>query len=530
MKNFDSFGVMIDCSRGAVPNIDGLKRFFKMLSGMGYNCAMLYTEDTYEVGGEPYFGYKRGRYSAEELRELDAYAASVGIELIPCIQTLAHLNAAFRWQEYKKIQDCDDILLVDDERTYELIERMFASMANCLRSRRIHIGMDEAYRVGLGKYLDRHGFCDRYELLLRHLMRVCEIAKRYGYEPMMWEDMFFRLTDGEYRRRDGIHFPKEVIKKVPADVALVYWDYYADSADYYENMIRSSKMLSDKVWFAGGAWTWGGFAPHNRLSIRRNELAIPACIRGGIRHAFFTMWGDNGGECPYFSVLPALMHAVAIAEGMTEDQMREKFRAVTGEAYDAFLELDLPNHIFGENLMVGSANYSKNRLYNDPFLGILDLNAEGADGGVYPEYAKRLHCRAAESAGFGWLFEAMAYLCDVLEIKFSLSEKTRTLYAVGDKAGLRALAENEYSECLARLERFYRAYRTQWYKVNKTYGFEVQDARLGGLMQRMKSCRERLLAYCDGAITDIAELAEPVLANDGGNVPSWREMVSANTL
>ena len=180
--------------------------------------------------------------------------------------------------------------------------------------------------------------------------------------------------------------------------------------------------------------------------------------------------------------------------------------------------------------MVGSANYSKNRLYNDPFLGILDLNAEGADGGVYPEYAKRLHQRAAESAGFGWLFEAMAYLCDVLEIKFSLSEKTRTLYAVGDKAGLRALAENEYSECLARLERFYRAYRTQWYKVNKTYGFEVQDARLGGLMQRMKSCSERLLAYCDGAVSAIEELAEPVLANDGGNVPSWREMVSANTL
>ena len=55
MKNFDSFGVMIDCSRNAVPSVAGLKRFFQMLSGMGYNCAMLYTEDTYEVKDEPYF-------------------------------------------------------------------------------------------------------------------------------------------------------------------------------------------------------------------------------------------------------------------------------------------------------------------------------------------------------------------------------------------------------------------------------------------------------------------------------------------
>lgn len=530
MKNFDSFGVMIDCSRNAVPSVAGLKRFFQMLSGMGYNCAMLYTEDTYEVKDEPYFGYKRGRYSAQELRELDEYAASVGIELIPCIQTLAHLNAAFRWREYQKIQDCDDILLLDDERTYELIDRMFASVAGCLRSRRIHIGMDEAHRVGLGKYLDAHGFCDRYALLLRHLDRVREIAKRYGYEPMMWEDMFFRLAVGGYYRNETVEFPAEVLQKVPQDVTMVYWDYYGDSAEYYDNMIRSSKNLSDNVWFAGGAWIWGGYAPHSRLSIRRNALAIPACIRAGIRNAFFTMWGDNGGECPYFSALPALMHAAATAEGMTEEQMRETFRAVTGEDYNAFLELDLPNHIFGEGTMVGSANYSKNRLYNDPFLGILDLNAEGADGSVYPEYAARLHRRAAESGSFGYLFEVMAYLCDALEVKFSLSEKTRALYASGDKEGLRTLAENEYSEFLARLDRFYKAYRTQWYKVNKTYGFEVQDARLGGLMQRVKSCRERLLAYCDGAVSVIEELAEPVLPNDGGNVPFWKDMITANVI
>lgn len=103
MKNFDSFGVMIDCSRNAVPNVAGLKRFFDILSQMGYNLAMLYTEDTYEVENEPYFGYKRGRYSASELRELDDYAASVGIELGPRgIQTLAHLNAAFAGAEYRR--------------------------------------------------------------------------------------------------------------------------------------------------------------------------------------------------------------------------------------------------------------------------------------------------------------------------------------------------------------------------------------------------------------------------------------------
>jgi len=95
MKKFDTFGVMIDMSRNAVMSVSGLKRFLALLKKMGYNMVMLYTEDTYEVDGEPYFGYMRGRYTKEEMKELDAFADSIGIRIIPCIQTLAHLNALF---------------------------------------------------------------------------------------------------------------------------------------------------------------------------------------------------------------------------------------------------------------------------------------------------------------------------------------------------------------------------------------------------------------------------------------------------
>lgn len=102
MKNFDYFGVMIDCSRGAVPGVSALKNFLDIIAKMGYNCAMLYTEDTYEIPTEPFFGYKRGKYTLSELSELDEYANGLGIELIPCVQTLAHLNAIFRWDCYKK--------------------------------------------------------------------------------------------------------------------------------------------------------------------------------------------------------------------------------------------------------------------------------------------------------------------------------------------------------------------------------------------------------------------------------------------
>jgi len=51
------------------------------------------------------FGIYRGRYSREEIREIDEYAQIFGIELIPCIQTLAHLHNALKWPAAEKIVD-----------------------------------------------------------------------------------------------------------------------------------------------------------------------------------------------------------------------------------------------------------------------------------------------------------------------------------------------------------------------------------------------------------------------------------------
>ena len=50
-----SLGVMIDCSRDAVMTVDKLKDFITILAKFGYDSVQLYTEDTYEIDGEPYF-------------------------------------------------------------------------------------------------------------------------------------------------------------------------------------------------------------------------------------------------------------------------------------------------------------------------------------------------------------------------------------------------------------------------------------------------------------------------------------------
>src|SRR5690625_4980678 len=88
---FKTSGAMMDQSRNAVLTVHFVKKLLRSMALMGLNMLMLYTEDTYEVSERPYFGYMRGRYTEEEFKELDEYAYTLGIELVPCIQTLAHL-------------------------------------------------------------------------------------------------------------------------------------------------------------------------------------------------------------------------------------------------------------------------------------------------------------------------------------------------------------------------------------------------------------------------------------------------------
>lgn len=431
-------GVMVDCSRNAVMKPETLKKYITLLAKMGYNTLMLYTEDTYEVTGEPLFGYLRGRYTKAEIKEIDAYCLSLGIELIPCIQTLAHLNCAFMWDEYKAVCDCNDILLIDDERTYRLIENMFSSLAECFTTRRIHIGMDEAHMVGLGKYLDRHGFANRFDLLDHHLQKVCEIAGRYGFTPMMWSDMFFCLANkGEYYK-DTADFDESIRTEIPENVSLVYWDYYHDDEQVYLDMIRCHKKLSDKIIFAGGAWSWIGFAPDNAKSIRRTKEALSACRKEGIQDIFFTSWGDDGAECSRFAVLPAFFAAAEYSRGNYDgESIRKKFRETVGADFDTFMLLD--KAVTPEEY--GRLGLSKALLYNDIFCGINDYLCSEKQNLYFEELSKEL--KEAEGKGeFAYLFDTIAALCDVLAIKCNLGAELRAAYQSGDKEALAALSKS----------------------------------------------------------------------------------------
>lgn len=511
MNDFKKIGIMVDCSRNAVPTVETLKRWIDLMKRMGYNVLMLYTEDTYEVEGRPYFGYMRGRYSLKELKEIDDYCYERGIECMPCIQTLAHLNTFLGWKEAQEYTDFNDILLVGDDRTYKLIDDMFASLSKTFRSKNIHIGMDEAHMLGRGKYLDQNGYVPMEKIMQEHLRKVQSIADKYGYKSLIWSDMLFRIcNNGEYYTENPEIIDQRAQKALPENVIPIYWDYYSLDKEHYDNMLKAHKRLGTPVWFAGGLWKWSGFAPLNGFSIKANTAALKSCREHNVENVFFTMWGDNGAEASLFSVLPAMFYTSQIIKGIEDESIiKENFKQFTGIKFDDYMEIDIPefSKIPGnENKFI---NPSKYMLYNDYFCGLHDSITDAGRNEIYARTGERLAALEKDEE-YGYIFATIKALCDILALKNDIGIRTRRAYRERDMNEIRTLIK-DYNTIVERIETFYRAVRKQWFTENKPFGFEIQDARLGGLMQRTKSCMERLQAFAEGTITKIPELDEDVL-------------------
>ena len=537
---FKTFGTMLDCSRNAVMTVDAVKRWIGLTARLGCNTLHMYMEDTYEVDGQPYFGHLRGRYSKAELKQIDAYAAAHGMQVIPCIQTLAHVNALFHWPVYREIHDAADILLTGNERTYALVDGMFRTLRECLRINIVNIGMDEADLLGLGKYLTLHGYRDRFSILMEHLRRVSEMAKKYGFELLMWGNMFFRLAGGDYftnfnQNPELGEIPEEVRQLVPENIHLVYWDYFSRDRQSYERNIDAHNAIKSGSWFAGGLWTWAGFAPHNTFSIATMREAMKACHAKGVENVVMTMWGDNGAECSKFAVLPALFTVSQMAQDIDDvETIHANFERGFGIPFEDFRALDL----------IGTQNDSAEAIYNpekyllycDPFMGQFDNRVKSGDAAGYADCAARLAVYA-DHAEYGYLFRSLRALCAFLSVKADLGIRTRAAYLSGDKKAAKALC-TDYDAALKQLDAFYAAYEQQWMHENKPQGFDVVDLRIGGQRQRLLHCRDRLLAYAEGQLDRIEELEEPVLdccceeKADGQATRAifWHEIASANVI
>lgn len=520
-----TLGAMFDgAQKNSLMNMKTLKQMTIILASMGYNMMMLYCEDCYDIEGEPYFGNMRPRYSQSELKEIDAFADSFGIELIPCIQTLGHLKDPIKRPVYKQISDSPDILLVGDDRTYALIDKMISAASKTFKTRRIHIGLDEAWNLGLGKYLKENGYTKQSEIMKFHLKKLYEITQKYNLKPMMWGDMFFRMkskTDDYYD--ESVSFDESDKNTLPENMQAVYWDYYHDDVSFYENMIDKTRYLGGELIFAGCAPSNRTFGSYFNKSKHILNTAITACKNKDVKEVIACVWGDDHTESSTFAAIKGLLYFAQRFYGndFNDDNGDAKmFESAVKADINAFSDIEKIDTADGFNDK-STTNNSLSRvfLYQDIMMGLCDYYIKDFDFAPhYKALKEKLAQNAKNYPSYKNMFEFYENLANVLETKSNLGVKITKAYLENDKAALADYCENVLPRLYKDVKKLRISHRNHFFDEYKPIGWEVLDIRYGGVLMRIDTAIERLSDYLNGKIDKIDELLEKRLPFDGDEI------------
>ncbi len=530
---FEDLGYMVDCSRGAVPTISSLKKLVDILSAFGYNYIMLYTEDTYEIEGEPYFGYMRGRYSKEEIKELDVYCQSKNMELRACIQTLAHLARLKRHSMYAPLFEIDNILTVKDERVYAFIDKMLSTVSKLFTCKKVHIGMDEAWALGRGKFLDQYGNVAKYEIMSYHLKRVAQIAASYGLECDIWADMLYHAYA---ECEDKTQYKLDI----PENITPIVWRYWVktkeDSAKEFE---LYQKITNNKFGYAGGAQKWNGFVPDNTYSFFALKEQIESCMQFNVKRYLVTAWADGAADASLFSTLPAIYYAALISHSLPLNaQTKRYFKEVTNMNFDSYMKVDLLSRLGASKESHNFNNLSFIYLYNDLLQGLYDEAVLENSSKLFHNISLSLKKNISHPQ-YGYMFLPLYDLAKIIEVKASLGKDIYQHYQKKDIVSLKKDI-NKTRRVLRWLEIFMKDYELQWHNENKAFGYEKQLIRLGGLKERLNYVIRVLQSYIHHKVDHIDELEEKHLSIStnywdhnnprNGNHHNYSEIVSGGSL
>lgn len=437
--------------------------------------------------------------------------------VVPAVQTLAHLHNALKWDAHLAVKDTDDTLLVGAVATKRFLTHLLRAASAPFTTNKIHVGMDEAYQLGRGRYLDQNGFTDQETLILQQLKLVVSLTQELGLKAYMWSDLWFTFASDKHEMYDpAVHFDPAFKASLPS-VGQVYWDYYHEDEQTYRDRFAQHFELSDDVAFAGGIWTWSALAPNQSKMLATIDAGLKAGKASGVQQVVATMWFDDGAEVPFSAAWYGLQ---AFATYQYHDEVTlaiidAEYETMQGEAATFYQLLDHFDNFTG-NINVDADNVSKIILYEDLMLQRYRQNLSAVDiEGPYQELIAALsHAQVREDNQLMMIFYR--------QLAQTILVKQRTLKAIAvlskdgaDEAQAEA-ALIAVTNCKTALEQLLGDFRALWQQQRRGNGFEIIDVRLGGQIARCNTVTWRINEWLAGR-DDLAELREPILPMDKRN-------------
>ena len=218
----------------------------------GYNTLFLYLENAVRTKSTPYFDVNKS-YSEDEIKQIISYATDKGLDVVPALETLGHLEKFFAYEQLIPLAEKDEFEVgrklyghkytcgcISNPDFISFMDTYVKEVVSLFPSKYVHVGLDETFNFAV---------CERCqerikngepikELFLKYVLHVHELLSSIGKTMMMWDD-FFEYFD--------------VVESLPRDIIMCNWNYMFVSDEpggHWTNRIKKDWFsLYDKLGF-----------------------------------------------------------------------------------------------------------------------------------------------------------------------------------------------------------------------------------------------------------------------------------------
>lgn len=209
-------GVHLDL-KGLPPTMPRMVQLMEVIKAARYNALLVEWEDSF-----PWHVDKRFRsetaYSEEEIEQFHREAAQRGLEVIPLVQCLGHMETPLSVPGYEHLREVPhmaDVLNPLAAGGRELVQKMVDDVLGHMpKPKHFHLGGDEAWTFGTHAdtkaYIEKHG---KGALYLQHVEPILDALHARGVRPILWHDMM-------------VEWDAEALKRISSKADLMVWGYH----------------------------------------------------------------------------------------------------------------------------------------------------------------------------------------------------------------------------------------------------------------------------------------------------------------
>ncbi len=327
-------GYMLDISRFRVPTMETVKRQVDILADLGYNHFQLYTEHTFAYPGHEDVWREASPFTPAEIRELDAYCADRGIELVPNQNSFGHLEHWLKHPAYNHLAEAPQggtkhggwvcskpaSLCPTDPESVTFVAGLYDALFPCFRSKFVNVGGDETMellddsevRVGRSAAAIREKGAHR--VYVEFLNKLHALVAERGHEMMFWGDIVLQKP--------------EFVKDLPKDLIALDWGYEANHPFAKETATLREAGLRFIV--CPGSSTWCTLLGRTDVMMANIDNAIENGEKNGAMGAMLTDWEQY--PQPWSCSLPAIVYFAHRVRGekLTEAELAAKVDSIVG--------------------------------------------------------------------------------------------------------------------------------------------------------------------------------------------------------